>query len=117
MHEENIGYRYDEDKEGNLTSNVIPQESRLVLITELSCIVNTTCEWLLPPTQIATYIEFDHEYYSSRDQINLFSLGQLNSLEVAREAAALPLAETLGKQISELIIFASWLKTNKAHSP
>lgn len=106
--DENIGFRYDRNQNGRLTKSIIPTETRLSGLAEVVVVDACSGCILLGPTVISTSVEFDHEYYSSRDGINVFSLGQLTDIDEARDAAqSEPLNQELARMIVDYLI-NSW---------
>lgn len=105
--EENIGFRYDRNKEGKLKKNIVPTETRAVVIAEVSLIDGGTGKIVRGPDRISAEAEFDHTYYTTRDEINIFSLGQLSDVYVARDAAKIPLNRALAERIADYVI-NSW---------
>ncbi len=105
--EENIGFRYDRNKEGKLKKNIVPTETRAVVVAEVSLIDGGTGKIVKGPDRISAEAEFDHTYYTTRDEINVFSLGQLSDVYVARDAAKIPLNRALAERIADYVI-NSW---------
>ncbi|MBA3722351.1 MAG: hypothetical protein H0W88_08110 [Parachlamydiaceae bacterium] len=105
--DENIGFRYDRNKHGHLKTPVIPTETRLSAIVEVELISNATNQVIRGPTQIRASVDFDHDYYTTRHGINIFSLGQLSDIDAGQEAAMQPLNRRLAEKITEYII-NSW---------
>lgn len=105
--EENIGFRYDRHKDGKLKKNIVPTETRVSAIAEVTLIDAATGKIVRGPDRITAYAEFDHTYYTTRNEINIFSLGQLNDIDVARDAAKTPLNRALAEQIVDYVI-NSW---------
>lgn len=105
--EQNIDYRYDRKKTGKLKKNIIPTETRMVALAEVTLIDAATKKIIKGPACITASTEFDHTYYTTRDEINIFSLGQLSDIYVARDAAMTPLNRALAERIVDYII-NSW---------
>lgn len=106
-YDENIGFHYDRKKSGKLKNGLIPTETRLYAVVEVLLIETATDKILRGPTLIKTSVDFDHDYYSNRNEINVFSLGQLNDIDEAQEAASRPLYRRIAIKISDYII-NSW---------
>ena len=105
--EENIGFRYDCNKEGTLTDNVIPSETRLTVLAEVTAIDScSSCE-IFGPDLLSASIDYDHDYYSNHGGVNVFSLGQLNDIDLAQQVAYRPLVRELAKRITDHVI-NSW---------
>lgn len=101
--EENVGFRYDIDKQGNLTNWLVPTETRVWAAAEVTVIDNAAGCAVLGPVRLSTYVDFDHEYYLSQNGVNVFSLGQLTDIREGREAANTPLSQALAKKIIDYI--------------
>lgn len=105
--EENIDFRYDRKKTGRLKKNLIPTETRVNALAEVCLIETGTGQIIRGPVKITESAEFDHTYYSTRDEINIFSLGQLNDIDAARDAVMSPLNRHLAERIVDYVI-NSW---------
>lgn len=101
--DENIGYRYDRNSHGKRIKSIIPVETRMTLITEVKVIEAASGTVVLGPVNIITSVDFDHDYYSSQNGINIFSLGQLSDIDEAQDAVQLPLNDQLAKKITAYI--------------
>ncbi|MDP1835482.1 MAG: hypothetical protein Q8K75_06080 [Chlamydiales bacterium] len=101
--EQNIGFRYDVDKNGALTRTVIPVESRSRAIAEFSLIESCSGEVVLGPERVSASVEYDHEYNSGSDSLTSFSVGQVSDIEAAREQAPRQLGEVLAERIVDYI--------------
>lgn len=82
--EEGIGFHYTKDNEGNISRTIIPNESRYYLSATFSLIDCSKNCILLGPVDLDVTVDFDHEYDSSPNKINVFSQGQLTDIETAR---------------------------------
>jgi hypothetical protein len=107
LRDENIGFRYDRKKRGELKKSIIPTETRLKAITEVSVKEAYSGNIIKGPTRMTASLDFDHEYYSSRHAINIFSLGQLNDIDAAHDAVIHPLNRHLAERIVDYVI-NSW---------
>lgn len=103
LSEENIGFRYDRKKRGKLTKDIIPTESRITIVVELSAIESASCCTVLGPVRLSASVDYDHDYYSSRDGVNIFSLGQLSDLDEAYNAVQAPLFRAIAQKISDYV--------------
>lgn len=101
--DENIGFRYDRNKDESLTRTIIPVETRLATTVEVWLVDTASGITVQGPARISTRIDFDHEYYSVREEINIFSLGQLTDSDEATDAAYHPLSVELAKKIVDYI--------------
>jgi hypothetical protein len=105
--EENIDFRYDRKRSGKLKKSLIPTQTRVNALVEVVLIETATQRVIRGPTRITASAEFDHTYYSTRDEINVFSLGQLNDIDAARDAVLQPLNRNLAERIVDYVI-NSW---------
>jgi hypothetical protein len=101
--DENIGFRYDRNKKGKRTSTVIPTETRIKAVAEVTVFDSCNSCVLLGPVLIEAFVDFDHDYYNSRDGINIFSLGQLSDYDEAHDAVKAPLDEALANKIVDYV--------------
>lgn len=105
--EENINYCYDRKRRGKQKKSIIPIETRVNATAEVHLIDGATGLKVRGPVCISANTEFDHTYYATRNDINIFSLGQINDIDAAREAAMDPLNRNLANAIVDYII-NSW---------
>jgi hypothetical protein len=97
--EEYIGFRYDRESSGELKNNLIPSEGRHALIAEVT-LIDAFCGTVIRgPDMISARIEYDHDYYTNLSGVNVFSLGQLNDIDLAQKMARRSLARNLSKNI------------------
>lgn len=101
--DENIGFRYDRHKDGRLTHSVIPTETRITAIAEIKVMETSTGRVVMEPVRLTASVEFDHDYYSSRDGVNIFSLGQLIDFDEAYDAVMTPLNRALAQKIVDYL--------------
>jgi hypothetical protein len=107
FHEENVAFRYDRKKTGELKKSIIPTETRLQALAEVQLIERGTNQTIWGPMRVTASVEFDHTYYATRDEINVFSLGQLNDFDAARDAVMHPLNRALAERIVDEVL-NSW---------
>lgn len=105
--EEDIGFRYDRKKRGKLTKDIIPTEERMTIIVEVTVTEAASCCTVLGPVRLSACIDYDHDYYSSRDGVNIFSLGQLTDLDEAYNTAEIPLFKLIARKIADYVT-QSW---------
>ena len=105
--EENIGFRYDRKKRGCLKKSIIPSETRVNALVEVVLMERISEKIIRGPTRISVSEDFDHTYYATRNRVNIFSLGQLNDIEEARDAVMHPLNRHLAERIVDYVI-NSW---------
>lgn len=101
--DENIGFRYYRDKDGKLTRETIPVETRLSITVEIAIIDAATGQAIRGPVILSAQTDFDHAYYSTRNAVNVFSLGQLTDFDEAYDAAKRPLNQELAKKIVDYV--------------
>lgn len=101
--DDNIGYRYDRKRNGKLSKSIIPVEMRMTILTEVKMVEAISGQTILGPVKISANVDFDHDYYSSQNGINIFSLGQLSDVDEAQDAAQIPLNERLARKIAAYI--------------
>lgn len=107
VEEENIDYCYDRKRSGKRKKSIIPIETRVNAIAEVHLVNGATGRTIREPVRISANTEFDHTYYATRNDINIFSLGQINDIDAAREAAMHPLNRNLAESIVDYLI-NSW---------
>lgn len=100
---ENVAFRFDRDKKCKLTNSMIPTQTRLTALVEVSVIDSKQGCAALGPSRIYSSIDFDHDYYFSRDGINVDSLGQLTDYDSAYDAAQRPLHQAIAEKIVDFI--------------
>lgn len=105
--DENIGFRYYRNKANKITKETIPVETRLSITAEISIVDASTGEVLRGPVRLSAETDFDHDYYSTKNNINESSLGQLTDFDEAYDAAKRPLHQELAKKIVDYI-YDSW---------
>jgi hypothetical protein len=121
--EKNVGFRYDCDRDGNsgsenstssdsdcrstgdrkLTNSLIPTETRLTKSVRITLIETATDKVVMGPLQLSASVECDHEYTSSYEGVNRFSLGQLSDSTDAFNAAQQPLNHRIAEKIVDYI--------------
>jgi hypothetical protein len=99
----NIGFRYDRDRKGHLRHTIIPTETRLTASVEVSLIDAASQTTLLGPVCLTAWVDFDHDYESPLNSVNIFSLGQLNDYDAAYDAVYRPLNRALSQKIVDFI--------------
>lgn len=101
--DQDIGFRYDRKKDGKFRSRIIPDETRIFITAEMKVMEAISGTIILGPVRITADVDFDHDYYSTRGGVNIFSLGQLTDEDEAREAAHVPLNRRLAKKIVDYV--------------
>lgn len=102
--EDHIGYRYDRNQQGALLTTLIPTETRTSLLALVELTDATTGCYILPPAKLSASYDFDHDWYSGRDGVNVFSLGQVTDYSDAKEQAQLPLHQLLAQKIVDWML-------------
>lgn len=101
--DENIGFRYYRNKEGELKKDIIPTETRITAQAEVSLVEAASGSTLLGPARLSASVEFDHDFYASRHASNIFSLGQLVDYDAAYDAVYRPLNRALAHKIVDFV--------------
>jgi hypothetical protein len=104
LRDENIGFRYDRKKRGNIKRVVIPTETRIEALVEVKVVESASGKVVKGPVRIKSSVDFDHDYYSSRHGINIFSLGQLTDIDAAEEAVQRPLNQRIGEKVVDYVV-------------
>lgn len=107
--EENIGFQYDENDEGETTTSIIPVESRDTLVAQVQLIdCHLGCA-IFGPIEISASLDYDHVYTNGESGVNVFSLGQLSDIDVARDSVLPPLYKRLSQKIVDALCYSfSW---------
>lgn len=101
--EVNVGFRYDRNKHNELVDYIIPAETRLKAYAEVTLWDRGQGCALVGPVLLEASNDFDHDYYSSRNAVNIFSLGQLTDYDEAYDAALKPLYQNLARKIVDYL--------------
>jgi outer membrane lipopolysaccharide assembly protein LptE/RlpB len=99
--DENIGFRYDRNREGEIISSIVPSETRLKIIAEIALIEACSGQLIIGPSQVYATIDADFDINVQGDGV--FSLGQLTDQAAALETAARPLFHLLAQRIFDYI--------------
>lgn len=102
----NVGFRYDTTGQGALTNYVIPQETELKICATVTLYERGATSPISGPSIIVARTVFDHNWYSSPNEVNVFSLGQLTDYSDGKDAALSPLYRKLAQNI------ADWVEMN-----
>lgn len=106
LDENNIGFRYDQNKKGKRIDYIIPTETRLRVLADVTLVDQTRGAVLMGPILFEACYEFDHDFYSARNSVNIFSLGQLSDYDEALDAALKPLYQELSQKIVDYLLSA-----------
>lgn len=101
--EENIGFRYDINKQGTLTTTVIPVEGRSRYVAEFSLVEIASGCIVLGPERISASVEYDHEFDYGNEDLNNLSLGQVSDVEAARDAVPYRVGKALAQRIVDYL--------------
>jgi hypothetical protein len=101
--ENNIGFRYDRNRKGKLRNSIIPTETRMTATAEVTLIEAASGKAILGPVCLKATVDFDHDYESPLNSVNIFSLGQLSDYDDALDAVYHPLNQLLAQKIVDFI--------------
>lgn len=101
--DENIGFRYEQLEKKKYKHSIIPVESRLNGIVEVSLISAATGCTVIPTVRLSAMIDLDHEYNATYSDSTVISLGQLTDADAAFATARLPLNRLLARKIVDYI--------------
>lgn len=101
--DENVGFRYDQNREGDFLNTIIPAETRTALLVEISLIDSTRGSVIFGPARLSASHTFDHDWYVSLDRVNVFSLGQVTDYDDAKDGVYHPLTQKLAQKIVDLL--------------
>lgn len=107
IRDEEIGFRYDRNKKGEMTHSIIPVETRVFAKAEVYLEDGCKGCTVLGPVRIEAWHDYDNDYYYSQNGVNVFSLGELSDYETAKEAAKIPLYRALSRKIADYVL-VSW---------
>ncbi len=97
----------EKKKEKEWSHSVIPTETRVEAIAEVTLIETASGCALLGPVQIRAFLDFDHDYYYSWDNVNETSLGQLTDYDAAVDGSFKPLYAILAHKIADYV-YDAW---------
>ena len=103
VQDDNIGFRYFRNKRNEIKKSVVPDETRLTATAEITVLEAASGNTLAGPVYIAASVDFDHDYYTTRHGVNIFSLGQLTDIDEAQDAATRPLNRRLAQKIVDYL--------------
>lgn len=105
--DENIGFRYDQNRKGKRTNSIIPSETRRSMTVEVKVRDERQGVDVLGPVILTESIDFDHDFFSSPHHVNEFSLGQLTDIEDAKDSVQKPLNIKMAQKIVDFL-YGSW---------
>jgi len=107
IYDEHVGYRYDRKNDGRLKKSLIPVETRIYAVVDVTVMQTCSgCE-VVGPARLKMYVDFDHDYYSVFDDVNVTSLGQLNDIDTARDSVYHPLNRAIAEKVVDYVN-AAW---------
>lgn len=106
--DENIGFRYEQLHGKKYKRSIIPVETRLIAIAEVSLVDAATGCTVIPTVRLSATVDLDHEYNATYADSTVCSLGQLTDSEDAFAAARIPLHRALAQKIVEYISCSSF---------
>lgn len=99
--DENIGFRYDKDDQGELLDKVVPSENRMTAIVLVTVKDRSSGKKVLGPITLASGVDYDYDFNPIKDTEMTYSMGQLNFIDNAKDAAYTPLYKGLAQRIVE----------------
>lgn len=113
-----IGFRHDREWiDGSLKENLRPSEGRQAIVIEASLLESSTRKAFWGPKIITTDVDYDYVDSNSLQDLSFidpvgtrrtvldFSLGQLEPIDSAQEAALKPLYRKIAQKVVNLLIF------------
>lgn len=113
-----IGFRYDRHNDGSLKKFLMPTESRQKITASVSIISEKNDKVVFGPKIITADVDYDYVEQDSLKDLSFinaknirvpvlpFSVGQMESINAATEAALIPLYRILSQKIVDLLVFA-----------
>lgn len=102
--DQNVGFRYDRNNDGELLTTLIPAESRWSMLAEVTVTDKQTGRQVIGPSRISASYDFDHDWYATLEGVNIFSLGQITDYADAKDQVITPLYQKLAQKIVDLLI-------------
>lgn len=102
-HDENIGFQYARDNQGNRVDKVLPNEGRIRALVEVTLMENTSGKVLMGPKRLAAMVDYDFDPDLSQNNVTSFSLGQFNAVDAAKDVAMQPLGKSLAESIIDYV--------------
>lgn len=101
--EKHVGFRYDKKESGERTDHLIPTETRHSILVKIRLVDTRSGCVAKGPVCLSATLDFDHDYYTSRDGVNVLSLGQLTDIDAARDASLKPIHQMLAQKIVDYL--------------
>lgn len=102
-HDQNIGFQYSRDENGDLLEKLVPTESRLAELAEVWVEEAVSGKVILEPRRVSASVDYDFDPDLLQETITTFSLGQFNAVDSARDVVARPLNKALAEQIIDYV--------------
>jgi hypothetical protein len=100
---EPIGFRYEQNYEGILGKRLVASEEQLTLKAEVTLKKCRNHQVVIPTFCVLETIEFDFEPETSPQNQTSYSMGQLDFLNAAEDAAKIPLYRNISKKIVDYL--------------
>lgn len=100
---DDVGFRYERTRHGRVRKSVVPDETRVMTTADVVLVDTCSGQILLGPARLTAEVEFDHFYYSTRSDANVFSLGQVTDYDEACDVAEYPLNRRLAQKIVDYV--------------
>jgi lipopolysaccharide assembly LptE-like protein len=111
-----VGFQYDlTSKDGKIERNLMPEENRRTLTAQVTLVDAITQEVIVGPVNVKASTDYDYIDVNSlktvsfineqgkREKTITFSLGQLDSIEGAQDAALTPIYRQLAQKITQVL--------------
>jgi len=111
-----VGFQYDlTSKKGKIERNLMAEENRRTLTAQVSLVDTITEEVIVGPVNVKASTDYDYIDVNSlktvsfineqgkREKTITFSLGQLDSIEGAQDAALTPIYRQLAQKIAQVL--------------
>lgn len=115
LEDENIGYRKDVEQDtGSIKRRIIPSEGRKTIKVQVSLIEQEAEKIVKGPIIVSSSVDYDYVDQNSlndlsfinrngnRETVLRFSLGQLEAIDSAQEAALFPLYKSCARKIVDI---------------
>jgi hypothetical protein len=96
------GYRYDATVHNKPTKLVVTAEEEVELVAEVRLVDSTGCP-VLPCTRVRASLDYDFQPKETRTSQLAFSLGELDSVNAARQVAATAATDLLAQRIVDML--------------
>lgn len=103
--DENIGFIFTRDEEGDPIKVLAANEARLSVVAKVTLLDVCTGDYILGPITIATSVTYDFEPDFTHVNFHAFSLGQLEMHNLAQDVAFRPLFKNLAQKIVDYVSY------------